>query len=84
MNIEIETLLSQQQEARRRFAGHAQEPEARWVFISDPVPGFWYDFLDVATGRYGQCCMGEAGRWKQPPLGERPTLLEYQGRKRAH
>lgn len=69
--------------ARVAYAAICGQPERRWSVVRRPEPGVWYDFFDPATGKYGQCCMGEDWNWKQDPRGERPVILEYyRGRKR--
>lgn len=69
------TITPHESEARRRFAALTQQPESRWTIVSKIEIGMWYDFYCPITGKYGQCCMGENGAWKQDPRGERPVIL---------
>jgi hypothetical protein len=59
-------MTEHQIEARHRYAATCDLPVNRWKVIPPDlvVPGYWYDWCDPATGKYGQCCMGDGGAWK--------------------
>ena len=62
-------------QAVKRYAEVTQYPADMFVWVEEPEPNVWYDFYDLATGRYGQCCLRESGVWEQEPLGLFPSLI---------
>ena len=64
-------------EAAEAYAKIAGRNSAGWRPIKEPVPGVWYDFYDLATGKFGQCLKNEDGTWHQAPRGNDPTMLEF-------
>lgn len=70
-------MTEQQRLARDRFAALSGANPENWRVVEQPEIGVWYDFFDVATGRYGQCRLGPGGVWKQAPLGDAPVILGY-------
>jgi hypothetical protein len=69
--------VTRELEARIRFAKTTNQSANRWQVIRSPVPGVWYDFFDVTTGKYGQCMLSADGTWHQEPRGVLPVILAY-------
>lgn len=65
------------EQARARYAALTGKDPSCWEIVTGVAVGTWYDFYDLATGRYGQCMMVAAGGWHQAPRGDAPTILAY-------
>lgn len=74
--IELHEETDHQAFARALFASHFGQSSNLWRVIVNPEPGIWYDWADPETGKIGQCCLAESGKWKQAPLGNQPVVLE--------
>ena len=67
--------------ARAMYAKLTEATPRHWRIVApaDMERGRWYDFMDEATGWYGQCKQNWARDtgWYQEPRGDAPTILEY-------
>ena len=67
--------------ARAMYAKLTEAVPRHWRIVApaDMERGRWYDFMDEATGWYGQCKQNWARDtgWYQEPRGDAPTILEY-------
>ena len=67
--------------ARAMYAKLTEATPRHWRIVApaDMERGRWYDFMDEATGWYGQCKQnwGRDTGWYQEPRGDAPTILEY-------
>ena len=67
--------------ARAMYAKLTEAVPRHWRIVApaDMERGRWYDFMDEATGWYGQCKQnwGRDTGWYQEPRGDAPTILEY-------